>query len=57
MSKEIIKKFADHCDDCGYCFRCRFYSELSIGACLEAYLKKVHDGEMTLEDSFEEESK
>lgn len=52
--KELVEKFAEHCGECKDCSRCRFYSETCIGACIEAYLGRVNNGVMTLEDSFEE---
>lgn len=52
-TKELIKTFADHCDDCEYCFRCRFYLEGNIGECLEEFLRQVDSGKIKPEDGFE----
>lgn len=53
--KELIEKFAEHCGECSSCSQCRFYHRtVSIGECLDTYLRQLRSGEKKLEDSFEE---
>lgn len=55
INKELIKKFADHCDEREACHYCRFFaSGKTIGACLDAYSVLIETGRMTIEDSFKE---
>lgn len=52
-AKELIEKFAEHCDACG-CSRCRYRDCGFIGVCLKTYLEQVRSGKMSPEDGFEE---